>query len=126
MNVQNVHPEVVNEEDPLGGFQGMALNMTSVGDVLKDAGYKTSFVGKWDVGMATRAHTPHERGYDEFLGYYHHSNDYWQQTEQKCSLKKIKDLWIYNETFDGPAVHLANDPACGQDNQELEEGKRCQ
>ena len=34
------------------------------------------------------------------------AQDYWQHTESKCGLKKMKDLWIYNSTYDGPAFHL--------------------
>lgn len=32
----------------------------------------THQVGKWDAGMATFDHTPHGRGYDTSLGYFHH------------------------------------------------------
>ena len=124
-NVQNVHPEVVNEEDEFGGFQGMPLNMTSMADVMKSAGYSTHMVGKWDVGMASNRHTPYNRGYDEFLGYFHHSNDYWQQTEQKCYLKPVKDLWLHNATHQGPATWLANDPECSQKDQAPKNDGRC-
>eukprot|EP00662_Eupelagonemidae_sp_cell21_P058031 gene58031-biopygen86215 len=27
--------------------------------------------------MATVDHSPHGRGYDTSLGYFHHANDYW-------------------------------------------------
>ena len=65
--------------------------MTTIASVLKSTGqYSTSFVGKWDVGMATDAHTPFNRGYDKFLGYFHHSNDYWSHAEQKCYMKEVR------------------------------------
>jgi hypothetical protein len=32
--------------------------------------------------------------------------DYWQHTEGTCGVKKMKDLWIYNATYDAPAYHL--------------------
>jgi arylsulfatase A-like enzyme len=41
------------------------------------AGYDTAIVGKWDVGMATEGHSPSARGFVSWLGYWHHSNDYW-------------------------------------------------
>ena len=50
--------------------------------------------------MATSKHHPRARGYDSWTGYWHHSNDYWQHTEQKCSGKNVFDLWRYNATFD--------------------------
>ncbi|GMI18272.1 hypothetical protein TrLO_g2768 [Triparma laevis f. longispina] len=125
VNVQNVHPEVTNSNDPIGGFQGIPLNMSTIAEVLSDTGkYETSFVGKWDVGMATEDHTPYSRGYEKFFGYFHHSNDYWNFNEQKCSLKNIKDLWLHNKTFSGPAVHLENGAHCSQDNQSPD-GERC-
>ena len=33
--------------------------------------------GKWDCGMATPDHTPHGRGYQHSMVYYHHVNDAW-------------------------------------------------
>jgi hypothetical protein len=33
--VQNVKPEVVNEDDEIGGWQGAPLGMSTVADVLK-------------------------------------------------------------------------------------------
>lgn len=123
-NVQNVKPEVVNEDDKVGGWQGAPLGMATVADVLKGQNYSTHFVGKWDVGMATESHTPYSRGYGTFFGYFHHSNDYWGQTEGKCRLKSVKDLWVHNGTFSGPAVHLANGKHCGENNQKPE-GEVC-
>ena len=52
--------------------------MTGVAEVMKRAGYKTHFAGKWDCGMATPRHTPRGRGYDTSLHYFHHMEDYWQ------------------------------------------------
>ena len=80
VNVENVPPEVRNPSDPAAGYQGIPPAMTLVSDVLKGAnggGYATAFVGKWDVGMATPAHHPKARGFDQWLGYWHHANDYW-------------------------------------------------
>ena len=67
--------------------------------------------------MASESHAPYSRGYETFFGYFHHSNDYWGQTEGKCHLKDVKDLWIHNATFDGPAAHLANGEQCKDNNQ---------
>ena len=69
VNVVNVLPEFVNPDDPIGGFQGIPINMTGVAAVLRKAGYRTRLVGKWDVGMATPLHHPRERGYESWFGY---------------------------------------------------------
>lgn len=64
-------------EDP---SSGMPRNMTGMAEHLqKAAGYRTHYVGKWDVGMATPKHTPHGRGYETSLHYFEHKNDYWTQ-----------------------------------------------
>lgn len=63
--------------------------------------------GKWDAGMATWDHTPMGRGYETFFGYYHHANDYWNETLSKgttvhtdpCPRQHAVDLW----STSGPA-----------------------
>lgn len=122
VNVQNVFPEVRNPDDPVGGYQGIPVNMTGIAEVLKGQGYKTHIIGKWDVGMATEEHSPWSRGYDSWLGYWHHSNDYWTQDETSCrsddgTIHPIKDLWRYNSTFSGPSLEHQNSPLCDDDNQ---------
>ncbi|CAJ1417747.1 unnamed protein product, partial [Effrenium voratum] len=124
VNVQNVNPECVNGNDVEGGFQGIPVNMSGMASLLRRAGYRTHIVGKWDVGMATLEHHPRARGYETWLGYWHHSNDYWQHTAGKCGLKSMRDLWRFNATFDGPALDLQNGPACSQKNQ-APNGQRC-
>jgi arylsulfatase I/J len=41
-------------------------------------------VGKWDCGMATPQHTPHGRGFETSLTYFHHANDYFTREEGAC------------------------------------------
>ena len=124
VNVQNVLPEVVNKRDRVGGYQGIPTNMTGLAAVLRRANYQTHCVGKWDVGMATEMHHPRSRGYQSWLGYFHHSNDYWKHTVEKCDGVPIKDLWRFNATYDGPALELLNGPHCSQENQEPA-GEKC-
>ncbi|CAE7881312.1 ARSB, partial [Symbiodinium necroappetens] len=54
--------------------------MTGLAEKMQDAGYRTHLVGKWDAGMATPLHTPLGKGYDSWLGYFQHANDYWQES----------------------------------------------
>mmetsp|Transcript_26164 Transcript_26164/g.43592 ORF Transcript_26164/g.43592 Transcript_26164/m.43592 type:complete len:549 (+) Transcript_26164:25-1671(+) len=118
VNVVNVFPEVNNPRDPVGGYQGIPVNMTGIAEVLKGAGYATHLVGKWDVGMATEEHSPWARGYDTWLGYWHHSNDYWTQEQSPtCEAQAVRDLWRHNGTYSGPAMELQNGPDCSQQNQ---------
>ena len=73
----HVQTTLKNPEDP---SSGMPRNMTGIAEHMKRAGYRTHYVGKWDVGMATPKHTPHGRGYETSLHYFEHKNDYWTQT----------------------------------------------
>ena len=79
VNEVNVVPEVQNPSDPVGGYQGIPINMTGIAELMSRSGYSTHLVGKWDVGMATELHSPWARGFKQWLGYWHHSNDYWTQ-----------------------------------------------
>lgn len=80
VNMENSIATLVNEEDPISGFVGIPKNMTTIATKLRAAGYATHAVGKWDVGMATPEHTPLGRGYESWLGYYQHANDYFTKT----------------------------------------------
>ena len=89
---------------------GVPFNMTGLGVPMKAAGYRTAWVGKWDLGMATKRHTPRGRGFDQSLIYFEHKNDYWDQTLLQSSCQKynpIVDLWSDDGNGDeGPARHL--------------------
>lgn len=72
-----MQPDVSNPDNTESGYQGVSLNMTLLSTPLKQAGYTTRFVGKWDIGMASSQHHPKHRGFDSWFGYWHHANDYW-------------------------------------------------
>ena len=86
--------------------------VTGIASKLKQAGYSTHQVGKWDAGMATVDHTPHGRGYDTSLGYFCHANDYWNE-----QVGPLVDMYSETEhtTWAGPAPnYLPTDgPAYG-------------
>ena len=79
VNMENTGVTVMNADDPVSGFAGIPRNMTTIAWRMRDAGYTTHAVGKWDCGMATPEHTPLGRGYESWLGYYQHANDYWSK-----------------------------------------------
>ena len=82
-----------NPNDPVSGYTGIPRNMTVIATKMKEAGYATHQVGKWDAGMATPDHIPTGRGFDTSFGYFHHSNDYYNETAGHCSSTPIVDLW---------------------------------
>lgn len=100
---------VVNQQSfPETPNQGIPRNMTSVATYLRDAGWQTAAVGKWDAGMATRDHTPVGRGFSESLVSFEHMTDRWTQGifpgGTACTLydATVADLW----DGDGPARGL--------------------
>ena len=91
-----------NPNDPVSGYDGIPRNMTGIASKMKQAGYATHMVGKWDAGMATPDHTPLGRGFDSSLNYFYHANDFYTETAGSCDKHKIVDLW----DTDKPAKEL--------------------
>ena len=88
-----IKPTYHNPSDPISGFQGIPRNMTVIAEKLKGAGYVSHQVGKWDAGMATPDHIPKGRGFESSLCYFHHDNDFYNETASKCNNVHIVDLW---------------------------------
>ena len=57
VNDQNAEPTVRNAADPIGGYAGIPVNMTSIAAKMGAAGYATHMTGKWDAGMVRLAST---------------------------------------------------------------------
>lgn len=89
VNTKNTGVTVQNPNDPVSGYAGIPRNMTGFATKLREAGYRTHMVGKWDAGMATPEHTPLGRGYETWLGYYQHANDYWRKNTPLAATGEI-------------------------------------
>ena len=94
VNDQLLKIDYYNPHDDISGFQGIPRNMTGIAEKMREGGYATHFVGKWDAGMATFEHTPMGRGFDTSLGYFSHHNDYYTEVDGDCYVfHSIVDLW---------------------------------
>ena len=93
VNDRNRNIALHNSADPVSGYSGIPRKMTTLGTKMKQGGYATHVVGKWNVGMATNDHTPEGRGFDSSLIYFSSSNDYYTQQQGTCNGKDIVDLW---------------------------------
>jgi arylsulfatase A-like enzyme len=57
------------------------LNMTTIADKLRSAGYATGMSGKWHAGHEIIKQTPHGRGFQTSLGYMNGACDHYTQTD---------------------------------------------
>lgn len=123
VNWKNTGLTFYNPEDPVSGSGGIPRNMTGMAAKMKEAGYKTHMVGKWDAGAATPQHTPWGRGFETFFGYLQHANDYWNEGisftctgEIDVCMDKFVDYSFYNETFKGGvSAEIAAEMGCFKD-----------
>lgn len=76
----------VHFEDVQTGGAGMAPGFGTMGDKMKEAGYKTLYNGKWGAGFAAAGQMPLERGFDEYLGYLQDSVDYYDGTRKPSAV----------------------------------------
>ena len=53
MNVLNLEPWVTNSSDPVSGYGGIPVNMTTIAEKMGLGGYYTAAVGKW-VGEGSK------------------------------------------------------------------------
>ncbi len=53
----------------------------SLGNVMKEAGYRTGLIGKWSLGHLGSTGYPLDQGYEEFLGYFSqtHAHNYYPE-----------------------------------------------
>ncbi|MFT7671167.1 MAG: arylsulfatase A-like enzyme, partial [Planctomycetota bacterium] len=75
--------------------RGVPVSEVFISDVLKDAGYRTGFIGKWHLGVNERFR-PHNRGFDEWFGFLPGLHDYfdWRAPENG-------GIWRNNEPAEG-------------------------
>lgn len=75
---------------------GLPVDVRLMPQYLRDIGYETHLVGKWDVGYYKTNLTPTCRGFDSFYGYYNGEEDYYTHSithENHTGL----DFWLNRE-----------------------------
>jgi arylsulfatase A-like enzyme len=66
---ENNVPGVMSDSGKLvGNDMGLPTDLKTMGDYLRELGYRTAVFGKWHLGVADRYH-PLRRGFDEFYGF---------------------------------------------------------
>ncbi|XP_045192995.2 arylsulfatase J-like [Mercenaria mercenaria] len=57
--------------------RGLPLDSPIIADKLKEVGYATHMVGKWNLGFFKKEYTPTYRGFDSFFGFLNGHQDYY-------------------------------------------------
>ncbi len=98
--------------------QALRAGDTTVADVLHQAGYRTSLIGKWGLGDVGEAESglPRKHGFDEFFGFlsqhraHNHFPDYLWRNEEKVPLRnKVMPVGEYGGGYATEAVEFADD-----------------
>lgn len=73
-------------EEPFGreGDLGLEPGQPTLPSILKEAGYRTSLIGKWHLGYPPKFH-PLKSGYDRFFGIYGGAADYFEHSTESAS-----------------------------------------
>lgn len=71
---------------------GLPLEEKILPQYLKEAGYTTSLIGKWHLGMFKRNYNPYKRGFDKYKGYLGPYVDYYDHS--------LKMLGKYSRGYD--------------------------
>lgn len=80
-------------------------NLRILPQYLKDLGYETHLIGKWNLGYYTDSLTPTYRGFDSFYGYYNGEEDYYTHSityENHTGLDfwlNTDPVWSVNGTY---------------------------
>jgi len=63
-----------------GSTASIPMDVPTIAEVLKTAGYRTHMIGKWHLGYAAWKNTPLGRGFDSYQGYLQGGCDYYNKT----------------------------------------------
>ncbi len=79
----------------------------TIAEVLKSAGYATSAIGKWGLGLTNTTGTPNKKGFDEWFGYLSqtHAHDYYPS----LLYRNEKDPILLDKNTDGKKGQYSHD-----------------
>lgn len=82
---------------PDGNFGYLKPSAVTIADMMKKAGYETSLVGKWHLGLES-PNKPNERGFDYFHGFLCDMiDDYWKKKRHGINYMRLNDTEISPE-----------------------------
>ncbi len=102
-------PGLVREEVPDNNWGYLAPSAVLLPKVLKEAGYHTGMVGKWNLGLS-KPNIPNDRGFDFYHGFLGDMmDDYWKHQRHDINLMR-RDREVI--TPEGHATDLFSQWAC--------------
>ena len=87
------HAYIRGNTDIKGQRVSLRPQDTTIAEVLKRAGYRTAWIGKWGLGEPDTDGTPNKKGFDYFFGYlnqnlaHNYYPDYLWRNEEKVQLR---------------------------------------
>lgn len=93
------------------GYRGtLQADTVTLAEVLRDAGYHTSMVGKWHLHQAKTDVKPTDRGFQEFYGMLGGYNSFWEESPFYTRWPKDRTPRLYTAPKDGvPGTFYATD-----------------
>ena len=88
------------------GLDRIALDETTIADVFAGAGYATGMVGKWHNGLHDMRYHPHNRGFQEFLGFLNGGMDYYTWSLDRNGTTERSDGRYLTDVFTDEAVQF--------------------
>ncbi|XP_058803438.1 uncharacterized protein LOC131671204 [Phymastichus coffea] len=106
LSVQGLQGVPVDNAHP----RGVPLNVTLMPQYLRDLGYETRLLGKWDLGYYTKNHTPVRRGFDSFVGCYNGLISYFTNTTSQQVQDELEVIGynLHRDDSHGMKVELNN------------------
>ncbi|KAF2898704.1 hypothetical protein ILUMI_07479 [Ignelater luminosus] len=92
-----------------GENQHLPVDVPTLPERLKELGYKTHLIGKWNLGAAFRNVTPNGRGFDGFFGYWSSYISYFDHEGRGSNMTGMdmhSDLEPAWDTYGQYATHL--------------------
>ncbi len=88
---ENNVPGYMSPSGPDGEDMGLPVHLKTMGDHLKNLGYRTAIYGKWHMGGRPEFH-PLSRGFDEFYGFRDGARSYYAMSQEEAVKDPMKRL----------------------------------
>ena len=110
---ENNVPGYMSPSGPDDEDMGLPVHLQTMGDYLKNTGYRTAILGKWHMGGRPEFH-PLNRGFDEFYGFRDGARSYYAMSPkeaEKYPMKRLERDFEHFEEHEGYLTDVLADEA---------------